>query len=105
MSFIKDLLKWGAVRGSRDPVTGGIELSAGGDVLPVQLRGNNCSFPSYADTRFQDSSTPTLFFDPTATGSTGVGTLDNPCTTWVQVNTAIAALQANGVVPGPVLGI
>ncbi len=30
MSFIKDLLKWGAVRGVRDPVTGGMVFSVGG---------------------------------------------------------------------------
>lgn len=39
MSFIKDLLKWGAVRGVRDPVTGGIaNLTIGGDNYP--LRGS-----------------------------------------------------------------
>lgn len=40
MSFIKDLLKWGAVRGSRDPVTGVIDyLTAAGNVIGLPTIG------------------------------------------------------------------
>ncbi len=38
MSFIKDLLKWGVVRGSRDPVTGGITYSGSDSVSQVSKK-------------------------------------------------------------------
>ncbi len=45
MSFIKDLLKWGAVRGVRDPVTGGIAYQTAGakkiGVLPEGWQGSD----------------------------------------------------------------
>ncbi len=63
MSFIKDLLKWGVVRGSRDPVTGGIaNISAGGAIIG-QLSAITYNTNGTINTYLQDNVTWTCAYD------------------------------------------